>query len=169
VIADRTLRTSLERLRLIKFFPANSPETLKEIVDMLCETFDRDRPLVAAVTAILRDPEWAEWRGAGAFYGALQSAASRRHQCDDELRKSIAFMEQSLEKDGSLDEFAAPPQTRKLGKKDLECARCSGCGKVVAAKFVGGPLLALAGLMANEVYEHCPNCVDTDNGARKAS
>src|SRR5690348_10330908 len=117
MITDHALRGALERLKLIRFFPATSAECLAELADMCCETFDRDDDLQRAIGAILRNPEWTEWRGAGAFFAALQAARIQ------------------------------------TSKRDVVCSRCSGCGRVVAARFVGGPVLAIAGLRDDEIYE----------------
>ena len=128
MITERALRGALERLKLIRFFPATSAECLAELADMCCETFDRDDDLQRAIAAILREPDWAEWRGAGTFFASLQA-------------------------------------TRKIqtSKRDVVCSRCSGCGRVVAARFVGSPVLSIVGLPDNDLYEQCPDCTAKQN------
>lgn len=74
MISDAVLRRALGRVSLMRFFPSSNPDAVAAVGELFAELYASDAEVEQAVSNILRDPDSAEWPGAGAFFELLKRA-----------------------------------------------------------------------------------------------
>lgn len=74
MISETVLRRALGRMALLKYFPFGNPDAVAEVAEMFAELCSTDAEVEHVVKKLLRDPDMAEWPGAGRFFEWLKFA-----------------------------------------------------------------------------------------------